>query len=264
MQGQYLFLCRNNVESVTDLNEIIIKNKHQIDLIASRQHDIYMERIDKKRKCKMPQDLREYQLWYIESQQELDQLKAEKTELKQQIRMGQSCIKENLKTAEYRISESEELRYDEKEEVLSFMNIEKKDDKHLGIEGTFSYVQKEIDSQEIKTPVVANVPEMEKKQKLTIPGRVEEICDGILKSDKAYDSLSFEQKAELFQFEFDDITENLKLHKEVLSKLGMKYSGAEMFEDCQGIYDETVRREEREGRFEKAFENVKKKTGRNR
>lgn len=157
--------------------------------------------------------------------------------------MGQSCIKENLKTAEYRISESGELRYDEKDEVSSFMNIEKKDDKHLGIEGTFSYVQKEIDSQEIKMPVVAKVPEMEKKQKLKIPGRVEEICDGILKSDKAYDSLSFEQKAELFQFELDDITENLKLHKEVLSKLGMKYSEAEMFEDYQGIYDETVRRE---------------------
>lgn len=43
-----------------------------------------------------------------------------------------------------------------------------------------------------------------------------------MKSGKAYDSLSFEEKAELFQFELDDIMENLKLHKEVLSKLGMK------------------------------------------
>lgn len=45
----------------------------------------------------------------------------------------------------------------------------------------------------------------------------------------------------------------------------MKYSGAEMFEDYQGIYDETVKREEREAGFEKAIESVKEKeTGRNR
>lgn len=265
LQEQYLFLCRNNVESVTDLIEINVKNKQRIDQIVSRQHDIYMERTDKKRKCKTPQDLREYQLWYIDSQQELDQLKAEKKELKQQIRMGRSCIKENFNTAEYRISKSEELRYDEKDEVPSFMNIEKEDDKHLGIEGTGSYVQKEINPQEIKIPVVANMSEKEKKQKLTIPERTKEICHGIMKFDKAYDSLSFEEKAELFQFELDDITENLKLHKEVLSKLGMKYSGAEMFEDYQGIYDETVKREGRESGFEKAIESVKEKqTGKNR
>lgn len=265
LQGQYLFLCKNHVESIADLIDINVKNKQHIDLIESRQHAIYVERTDQKGKCKTPEDLREYQLWYIESQQELDQLKTKKKELKQQIRMGRSCIKENLQTAEYRIDEYEKLRYGEKDEIPSFMNMEKKDDKHLGIEGTGSYVQKEIDSQEIKTPVVANVPEMEKKQKLTISERADEICHGIMKSGKAYDSLSFEEKAELFQFELDDITENLKLHKEVLSKLGMKYTGAEMFEDYQGIYDETVKSEEREDGFEKAIESVKeKKIGRNR
>lgn len=61
----------------------------------------------------------------------------------------------------------------------------------------------------------------------------------------------------LFQFELDDITENLKLHKEVLSKLGMEYSGAEMFEDYQGIYYETMKYEEREDSLEKAIESEK-------
>lgn len=265
LQGQYLFLCRNNVESVTDLIEINVKNKQRIDLIASRQHAIYMERSDKKRKCKTPQDLREYQLWYMESQQELDQLKTEKKELRRRIRMGQSCINENLKTAEYKVSKSEDLQYDEKDEIPSFLNIEKKDDKHSVIEGVVLYAQPEINSEKIKTPMIENVSEVEKKQKPIISERVEKICDEIMKSDKAYDSLLFEEKTELFQFEFDDITENLKLHKEVLSKLGMKYSGAEMFEDYQGIYDETVKQEERGGGFEKVISSVKEKgIGRNR
>lgn len=45
----------------------------------------------------------------------------------------------------------------------------------------------------------------------------------------------------------------------------MKYTGAEMFEDYQGIYDETVKSEEREDGFEKAIESVQEKEiGRNR
>lgn len=63
----------------------------------------------------------------------------------------------------------------------------------------------------------------------------------------------------------NDITDNLKLHKEVLSRLGMEYSGAEIFEDYQGIYDETVKREEREDRLEQDIEGERKRElGRNR
>lgn len=95
-----------------------------------------------------------------------------------------------------------------------------------------------------------NVSEMEKKQMLTIREWVEGVCDKIIKSGKAYGYLSFIEKAEFFQFEFDNITDNLKLHTQILARLGMEYSGAEIFEDCQEIYDEMVKREKREDRRE--------------
>lgn len=265
LQGQYLFLCKNHVESIADLVEINAKNKQRIDSIASRQHAIYAERTDKKRKCKTPEDMREYQLWLLESQQELDQLKSEKKGLKQQIRVGESCLKENLLTAEYRIDEQEELRYDESDEVPAFIDSAKEEIVKMETAEVVQRVQEMTSSEEIKESIATSVTEVENEHMLTIPERAEWICDEVMKSGKSYNCLSFVEKAELFQFELDDIIENLELHKEVLSKLGLDYSGAEIFEDYQGIYDETVNREEREDGIDKVVMRDKvENTGRNR
>lgn len=202
LQGQYLFLCKNHVKSIADLIDINVKNKKHID----RQHAIYVERTDKKRKCKTPEDLREYQLWYIESQQELDQLKTEKKELKQQIRMGRSCIKENLQTAEYRIDEHEEPRYDETDVIPAFIDSVKEEVVHLETSEVVQRVQEMTNSEEIRESIATNVPEVENKYVLTIQERVEGICGEIMKSGREYDCLSSKEKAELFQFELDDIT----------------------------------------------------------
>ena len=82
---------------------------------------------------------------------------------------------------------------------------------------------------------------------------------------KDYEKFSYREKAELFEFKLDDVADNMKLHREVLAGLGIRYSGAELFEDYQGIYDETVKREDRIGGTEESIVSERKeKEGRNR
>ena len=264
LQEQYLFLCKNDIASVVNLIDINTQNKMRMDEIADRQHEIYAERAGRKRKCKSTGNLREYQLWHMESQQELDRLKVEKKELKQQIRMGESCLKENLRTAEYLVDESEELDYGVKDEIPEFGDPVESDveqavivEADLAIEGQFR-----ID--EVIAEDVTAASEVEEKRNLTIHERVEQICETIIEAGKGYEKLSFRDKAELFHFDLEDITDNLEVHREVLAGLGIKYGGADMFEDYQGIYDETVKHEKRKSDSIKTMDNGDRKSSRNR
>ena len=265
LQEQYLFLCQNDIASVVDLIEINVQNKQRMDMIADRQHDIYVERANRKKKCKSVESLQEYQLWHMESQQELDQLKAEKKELKQQIRMGESCLKENLATAKYLVSESEELLYEAKDEIPDFgdkMSVNEEQSKIVEMD---SFKKELNESEEIKISDAVNVVREVEKKELSIQEHVDRIVKSITESDKGYEELSYREKAELFEFKLDDVADNIKLHGEVLAGLGIRYSGAEMFEDYQGIYDEMVKREERTGGTEESIVSERReKEGRNR
>ncbi|MGI6501623.1 MAG: relaxase/mobilization nuclease domain-containing protein [Anaerostipes sp.] len=264
LQEQYLFLCKKDIASVVDLIDINMQNKMRMDEIDDRQHEIYAERASRKRKCKSTENLREYQLWHMESQQELDRLKVEKKELKQQIRMGESCLKENIRTAEYLIDESEELDYGAKDEIPNFGVHLEPDVEQAAIEEADLDIEEQNSIAVGIAEDVTAMPKVEEKRKLTIHERVEQICETIVESGKGYEELSFRDKLELFHFDLEDITENLALHSEVLAELGIKYSGADMFEDYQGIYDETVKNAELEDRMEDTVSAKSKQMGRNR
>ena len=76
---------------------------------------------------------------------------------------------------------------------------------------------------------------------LTVKKWAKQIATTIQKYYKSYDYLTKENKAKLFNFRIDDNSYNLKLHAEVLKKLGIHMYGSEGFEDYQSIYEETMK-----------------------
>ena len=59
----------------------------------------------------------EYQIWHMEVQEELDELKQEKRNVKRQIQLSDDIIKEDLYTAYYAVSGKEEIVADRDVEI---------------------------------------------------------------------------------------------------------------------------------------------------
>jgi hypothetical protein len=73
--------------------------------------------------------------------------------------------------------------------------------------------------------------------------------DGIvqkLREYGGYDSIPLGVKADVFAFGFNNASENLDIYMKALKQLGVKMDQSEMFEDYQAIYEETVKRQERQ------------------
>ena len=85
--------------------------------IDDRQQEIYKENASRKRKIKTDEKYREYQLWHAGVQEELDELKQEKREIKRQIQLADDIIKEDLYTAYYAVSGKEEIVADRDVEI---------------------------------------------------------------------------------------------------------------------------------------------------
>lgn len=117
LQDEYLLLVNNDIKSVVDLVDFINEQEEKIQQIEDRQHEIYREGSSWKRKIKTEAQYREYQMWHVEVQEELDELKLEKRELKRQIQLADGIIKEDLYTAYYVVSENEEIVADRESEI---------------------------------------------------------------------------------------------------------------------------------------------------
>ena len=101
--------------------------KQTLAEVDSRQKEIYKERYVRKRKCKTVEDFKEFQIWNLESTNELDNLKAEKKRAKSDMHMADVCINENLYTAYGYVDEAEELDYGAEEVVPMMYNYQKRD-----------------------------------------------------------------------------------------------------------------------------------------
>jgi hypothetical protein len=62
----------------------------------------------------------------------------------------------------------------------------------------------------------------------------------------SYNSVPLSVKADVFAFGFNNASENLDIYMKVLKQLGVKMDQEAMFEDYQAIYEETVKRQERQ------------------
>ncbi len=117
LQDEYLLLVNNDIKSVVDLVDFIGEQEEKIQQIEDRQHEIYRESSSRKRSIKNEEQYREYQIWHVEVQEELDELKQEKREIKRQIRLADDIINEDLYTVYYAVSGKEEIVADRDVEI---------------------------------------------------------------------------------------------------------------------------------------------------
>lgn len=117
LQDEYLLIVNNDIKSVVDLVDFINEQEEKIQQIEDRQHEIYRESSSRKRSIKNEEQYREYQIWHVEVQEELDELKQEKREIKRQIQLAYDIIKEDLYTAYYAVSGKEEIIADRDVEI---------------------------------------------------------------------------------------------------------------------------------------------------
>ena len=103
LQDEYLLLVNNDIKSVVDLVDFIGEKEEKIQQIEDRQKEIYRESSSRKRSIKTEEQYREYQIWHVEVQEELDELKQEKRENKRKIQLADGIMKEDLYTAYYEI-----------------------------------------------------------------------------------------------------------------------------------------------------------------
>ena len=66
--------------------------------------DIQRKSLSRKRSIKNEEQYREYHIWHMEVQEELDELKQEKRNVKRQIQLDDDIIKEDLYTAYYAVT----------------------------------------------------------------------------------------------------------------------------------------------------------------
>ena len=117
LQDEYLLIVNNDIKSVVDLVDFINEQEEKIQQIEDRQHEIYRESSSRKRSIKNEEQYREYQIWHVEVQEELDELKQEKRKIKRQIQLAYDIIKEDLYTAYYAVSGKEEIVADRDVEI---------------------------------------------------------------------------------------------------------------------------------------------------
>lgn len=275
LQDEYLLLVNNDIKSVVELVDFIGEQKEKIHQIEDRQHEIYRESSSRKRSIKNEEQYREYQIWHVEVQEELDGLKQEKKEIKKQLQLADGIVKEDLYTAYYAVSENEEIVGDKEieipgmEELETVSELEKKtatdiDDVDMEIcrkedfsvideqsniekEQADLYVEesREMDDGDAEQIYTGNNVAVDNEVPV-IPmaaDKVEWIADRLSECG-AYEDVDVPVKADIFGFDIADVSGSIRLFSDVMKRMGIKLDGDELYEEFQKIYDESVSRDE--------------------
>ena len=283
LQDEYLLLVNNDIKSIVELVDFISEKEDRIQQIEDRQKEIYRESSSRKRNIKTDEQYREYQMWHVEVQEELDELKQEKRELKRQLQLADSIVKEDLYTAYYAVSENEEIVADRDVEIPGMeenTEVERTTEAVVESDANIEVMnsnnnQNEIGRQKEQT-------DSARKQQIGLEGigiseiynlsntnvaRVgESIADVTNKRefvetretepvDKAdwivrriselggYENVSDSVKADIFGFNIADVSGSIRLFSDVMKRLDIKLAGDELYEEFQRIYDESVGRD---------------------
>ena len=267
LQDEYLLLVNNDIKSVVELVDFISEQKEKIQQIEDRQHEIYRENSSRKRSIKNEEQYREYQIWHVGVQKELDELKQEKRGIKKQLQLADGIVKEDLYTAYYAVSENEEIVADRDVEIPG-MEKEAVSEKDVAVEPETNVEVVNPDNNQNDTSVM---PDIRNVSDVKTARMDEDITDVIDKGeyvvseekvpvDKAgwivrriselggYENISDSVKADIFGFDIADISGSIKLFSDVMKKLGIKLDGDELYEEFQRIYDEAVSRDVNKGK----------------
>ena len=264
LQDEYLLIVNNDIKSVVDLVDFINEQEEKIQQIEDRQHEIYRESSSRKRSIKNEEQYREYQIWHVEVQEELDELKQEKRKIKRQIQLADGIIKEDLYTAYYAVSEKEEIVADRDVEIPGM-------EEDMLVERTAEAVVEPDANVEVMNPYniqndTSVMPDIRNVSDVNTARMDEDITDVTDKGeyvetkenesvDKAgwivrriselggYENVSDSVKADIFGFDIADVSGSIRLFSDVIKKLGIKLDGDELYEEFQRIYDESVGRD---------------------
>ena len=283
LQDEYLLIVNNDIKSVVDLVDFINEQEEKIQQIEDRQKEIYRESSSRKRSIKNEEQYREYQIWHMEVQEELDELKQEKREIKRQIQLADDIIKEDLYTAYYAVSGKEEIVADRDVEIPGMeenTEVEKvaaavvKSDANVEVMNPNNN-QNEIGRQKEQTDSARKqqtglegigIPEVHNSSNVNVTRVGESMTDVTDKGeyvetkenkpvDKVswivrriselggYENVSDYVKADIFGFDIADVGGSIRLFSEVMKRLKIKLDGDELFEEFQKVYDESIGRD---------------------
>lgn len=283
LQDEYLLIVNNDIKSVVDLVDFINEQEEKIQQIEDRQHEIYRESSSRKRSIKNEEQYREYQIWHMEVQEELDELKQEKRGIKRKIQLADDIIKEDLYTAYYAVSGNEEIvadrdveipGMDEETEVEKATAVVVEHDANVDVmnpnnkQNEIGRLREQADSARKQQTDLDGIgkPEIHNSSDVNVTRMDESITDVTDKSefvgtretesvDKTdwivrriselggYENVSDSVKADIFGFDIADVSGSIRLFSDVMKKLGIERDGDELYEEFQRIYDETVSRD---------------------
>ena len=268
LQDEYLLLVNNDIKSVVELVDFIGEQEEKIQQIEDRQKEIYRESSSRKRSIKNEEQYREYQIWHVGVQEELDKLKQEKRGIKRQLQLADGIIKEDLYTAYYAVSGKEEIIADRDVEIPR-MEKEAVSEKDVAVEPETNVEVVNPDNNQNDMPVMSDIRNVSDVNTARMD---EDITDVTGKSefieseekvsvDKAgwivrriselggYENISDFVKADIFGFDIADVSGSIWLFLDVMKRLGIKLDGDEMYEEFQRIYDESVGRDKAEDKM---------------
>ena len=267
LQDEYLLLVN-----------FISEKEDKIQQIEDRQKEIYRENSNRKRKIKTDEQYREYQMWHVEVQEELDELKQEKKDIKRQIQLTDGIIKEDLYTAYYAVSENEDIVADREIEIPGT-------EENMLVESTAKTVLEPDANVEVMNPNnnqnnTSVIPDIRNVSDVNTARIDEDITDITDKgeyvdtkekdpADKAgwivrriseiggYENVSDSVKADIFGFDIADVSGSIRLFSDVM-KLLIKQDGDELYEEFQRIYDESVDRDADKDKVEDKMWNMRR------
>ena len=283
LQDEYLLLVNNDIKSVVELVDFISEQEEKIQQIEDRQHEIYRESSSRKRNIKNEEQYREYQIWHVEVQEELDELKQEKRNIKRQVQLADDIIKEDLYTAYYAVSGKEEIVADrdveiqgmeEKTAVEEVVAVVVEPDANIEVmnpdnnQNEIGRQREQVDSarkQETDLDGIG-IPETLNLADVNVARVGESMTDVTDKNefvetrepepvDKAdwivmriselggYENVSDSVKADIFGFDIADVSGSIRLFSDVMKKLGIKLDGDGLYDEFQRMYDESVDRD---------------------
>ena len=281
LQDEYLLLVNNDIKSIVEFVDFISEKEDRIQQIEDRQKEIYRESSSRKCNIKNEEQYREYQIWHMEVQEELDELKQEKRNVKRQIQLADDIIKEDLYTAYYAVTGKEEIVADRDVEIPGMeenavseevvvvepnsndllMSRNNSQNDKFGHEKQADGIKKqqsilyddgmsEVDnlSDVVVTRTDGRVADMTGKSKyveakgLNPADRAERIIRRILELG-GYENIDASAKADVFEFDITNVSGSIRLFSDAMKRLGLKLDGDELYEEFQRIYDASVGRE---------------------
>ena len=255
LQDEYLLLVNNDIKSIVELVDFISEKEDRIQQIEDRQKEIYRESYSRKRSIKNEEQYREYQIWHMEVQEELDELKQEKRNVKRQILLADDIIKEDLYTAYYAVTGKEEIVADRDVEIPDMEEKTAVDEVAAVVVGKQQTDLDGIGKQEIHNSSDVNVARVgESMTDVTDKNEFVETREPepVDKADwivmriselGGYENVSDSVKADIFGFDIADVSGSIRLFSDVMKKLGIKLDGDGLYDEFQRMYDESVDRD---------------------